>query len=120
MTDPDQPATIAVWYLHHGSPDYWDEPTEQEAADTAARIDLYTDDTVLGAQFADGRLVTPGNWPAYQQATLKTRQRRDEQEQVRPETRPTRRALAPFVNTTVIIDADEPAWIGLPLPEARP
>jgi hypothetical protein len=108
MTD-----TVAVWYLHHGQPDYDLVADAAEAADTAASITLHTDDIVLGAQFRDGPLVHEAVWTAYQERVqhLKLRLAEERSQWVAPPTRETR---CPFTGGTIKIEVTEPAWLGAP------
>jgi hypothetical protein len=110
-------ATVAVWYVHLGRGDYYQlYASEQDAAAAAAGIDLYTDDAVVGAQFADGRLVDVNEWPAYKAAYAALRAREAERRANQPALPPTREALAPFCRRTIRIELTEPGWLGLPVP----
>jgi len=103
---------VAAWRLHLGVADYDLEDDEAAAAHTAALAAVYSDDTVLGAQFADGRIIPAEQWDAYQQELTAVRERRAERSTAPP--LPTRDIRDPFTRRYMRIEETEPAWVGQP------
>lgn len=101
----------AVWYDGRGGIDYDLCDDETEAASVAAG--LYESDdapTILGVQFADGRLVKADQWEAFTQAK-KAQAAMWAEAYARP--RPAMRTVRdPFTGEAVDVEADEPGWLG--------
>lgn len=114
MTDAEDEYVVAVWLMRYGSPDYELHESEEDAASYAASVTDQGAGAVLGAQFADGRLIPVKHWKAYH---TEGRRRREAEGRQRAEyavqpPRPTRGIRDPFEHRQLEVEADEPAWLG--------
>lgn len=111
--------TCALWTVSHGRAHYQCEYTERQAARTAVAIDEDGDASVLGVQFADGRVLKKAEWPEYE-AEVQRILARVREEVARAAQRPSLPApRVTFVpkalwkaGVEVRVDASAPAWVG--------
>lgn len=106
----DEP-TCAVWYVSRYNIEYDLCSDEDEAAKTAAAL-YEADDTptMLGVQFADGRLIKINEWPAFAEAVqARSAMWAEARDRPAPATRPAR---DPFTGAEVAIELTEPSWLG--------
>ena len=106
--------TVALWYDRYGQRCYSLYRTEDEAVRGAIGLEDWEEGWPVGIQFSDGRTLAREGWPAYWEARGRENQRAQDavRQLLRQEPRPTRKILDPFDDQTVVVDADEPAWLG--------
>jgi hypothetical protein len=107
--------SVAVWYVNDEARAAYDLfHTEPDAALSAAGLEFSQGrGSVLGVQFADGRLVPATDWSALEVG----RQRRREFEAARAaavDAEVFRTVRDPFTSAEVEVTGDDPAWLGLP------
>lgn len=116
-TDPmnAEPMECAIWFLDGRRVDYALEDSEADAADYAVAMeDGDYPTTLIGVQFADGRLVRAEDWRALADARRRRRQREQERRDNPPPPIPTRRGFDPFDGKPIDIELDSPRWVGRP------
>ncbi len=115
MTDD---GTCALWYWRHMVLGYEIYDTEAEAARAAWAMEDNGGAVPSGIQFPDGRTVAASEWPALARqwaavfAADAARRAGVTPSQPEPAGRKVR---SPFGDAVVVVDAGEPAWLGLPL-----
>jgi hypothetical protein len=105
---------VALWYWRHGAITYDIYDSERAAADAAVYLEDYEGGIPIGIQFPDGRSMRIGDWLAYKHA-IQRRSAREEADRAKgamTPPRPTRTVLDPFIGHSVVVDDDEPAWLG--------
>lgn len=107
----DEELTCAVWYVGRYGVDFDTCTDEAEAASVAAG--LHNGDeaaTILGVQFADGRLVKAEEWQAFADARKRSAAMWAEAA-ARPQPA-TRTIRDPFTGEALEVEVDEPDWLG--------
>lgn len=105
---------VALWYWRHYQIDYDLFDSEEEAASVGVYMQDDGGCSVAGAQFADGRIIAVGQWPAWASAweRLLQAERQMQERRISALPRPARKVKAPFSGQVIEVDASEPAWIG--------
>ncbi|GLY08318.1 hypothetical protein [Actinoplanes sp. NBRC 101535] len=107
--EPRKP--VAVWYVNNFDNTTYDIfGSEPEAALNAAGLER--DGVVLGVQFADGRAVPAGEWPALEDGRRRLREFEAARAAARQVPAEQRVVRDPFRGVQVHVDADEPGWLG--------
>lgn len=109
MSGMDEQQNCALWYVSWGAAQVELFDSEADAAHRAAHLADSGNASILGVQFADGRLIRRENWRAYDDAfdALMTVPASTEPP------RPTRKTGDPFLRgRTVAVDVDTPEWVG--------
>jgi hypothetical protein len=103
--------TVALWFWRFHSITYDIYDSESGAADAAVYLEEYESGVPIGIQFSDGRTVRVEDWPEYVEADARREARIEAKRAVTPPC-PTRRVLDPFEGQSVVVDGDDPSWLG--------
>jgi len=105
----------ALWLMRHRMPGYSLHGSEDEAAESGARMEDNEGGHVLGVQFPDGRTIARADWAPFlaarQRLAAETRKRIAEDVADPP---PARRILDPFGGQQLTVLDEEPGWLGRP------
>lgn len=106
--------TVALWFWRHYSITYDIYDNERAAADAAVYLEEYESGVPIGIQFSDGRTVRVEDWPEYAEADARREARieADRTKRAVAPPRPARRVLDPFEGQSVVVDGDDPSWLG--------
>lgn len=104
----------AVWYMRYGGANYELCDSEEDAVRYAYALAESEEGSVMGVQFADGRLVERDQWQALTDyVEQRWREWRDsESKRSAAPPPPSRRVRDPFDGQQVAADADVPDWLG--------
>lgn len=103
-------AECAVWYMRYGASSYALCDDEAEAVGFATALDDSAEGSVMGVQFADGRLIERDEW----QALKDYQEQQDAAMRAAPAmpSSPMRSVRDPFGGQTVDVAVNEPEWLG--------